>query len=117
MPLAIALTDAFGFSDWELNSSLGVYHGRVYESLWEHALAEPLNLSEVTNGYEVSMVIEISRIVVHTMIVRHPSGQSYNAVNCRHSFFVLNKVIRPENFVPNSPDLEYFMRRNSFFKG
>jgi len=37
-------------------SALGVYNGRVYESLWERALADPLNCSEVTDAYEVSKI-------------------------------------------------------------
>lgn len=71
LPQAIGLADAFSFSDWELdrcartsiqvmynslivfNSSLGRYDGRVYESLWERAQLEPLNRSEIPDGYEV----------------------------------------------------------------
>ncbi|TDL27073.1 acyl-CoA oxidase [Rickenella mellea] len=52
LPEAIPLTDAFGFSDWELDSALGVYDGRVYEALWERAQSEPLNQTEVPAGYE-----------------------------------------------------------------
>jgi len=51
LPDAIALSDAFGLSDWELDSSLGVYDGRVYDALWAKAQSEPLNASEVPNGY------------------------------------------------------------------
>ncbi|OJA14153.1 hypothetical protein AZE42_09596 [Rhizopogon vesiculosus] len=35
LPNAIGLTDAFGFSDWSLDSALGVSDGRVYEALWQ----------------------------------------------------------------------------------
>ncbi|KAK7028137.1 hypothetical protein VNI00_014952 [Paramarasmius palmivorus] len=39
LPNAIGLTDAFGFTDWELDSALGVYNGGVYEALWEKVQA------------------------------------------------------------------------------
>ncbi|KAJ3503355.1 hypothetical protein NLJ89_g8475 [Agrocybe chaxingu] len=52
LPEAIGLTDAFGFTDWELDSALGVYNGKVYEALWERAQSEPLNRSEIPAAYE-----------------------------------------------------------------
>ncbi|KAJ7153204.1 peroxisomal oxidase [Mycena filopes] len=52
---AIGLTDAFGFSDSELDSALGVYDGRVYEALWARAQEEPLNQTDVTEAYESSI--------------------------------------------------------------
>ncbi|KAL1720168.1 acyl-CoA dehydrogenase/oxidase C-terminal [Schizophyllum commune] len=55
VPHAIGLTDAFGFSDWELDSALGVYDGRVYEALWDRAQREPLNKKEVTDAYGESI--------------------------------------------------------------
>ncbi|TFK36086.1 peroxisomal oxidase [Crucibulum laeve] len=55
LPEAIGLSDAFGFSDWELDSSLGVYDGKVYESLWNRAQQEPLNQTEVPAAYEQSI--------------------------------------------------------------
>ncbi|PPQ69969.1 hypothetical protein CVT24_003673 [Panaeolus cyanescens] len=55
LPEVIGLTDAFGFNDWDLDSALGVYDGRVYEALWERAQAEPLNKTEVTAAYEASI--------------------------------------------------------------
>ncbi|KAF7965078.1 hypothetical protein HWV62_45767 [Athelia sp. TMB] len=55
LPNAIGLTDAFGFTDWELDSALGVHSGAVYESLWEKAQTEPLNREEVTSGYAPDM--------------------------------------------------------------
>jgi len=51
LPDAITLSDAFGFSDWELDSALGLYDGRVYEALWAKAQSEPLNSNEVPKGY------------------------------------------------------------------
>ncbi|KAK0476960.1 peroxisomal oxidase [Armillaria novae-zelandiae] len=53
LPNAIGFTDAFGFSDWELDSALGVYDGRVYEALWARVQTEPLNQTEVPEAYEV----------------------------------------------------------------
>lgn len=34
-------------------SALGVYDGNAYESLWKRTRLEPLNATEVTEGYEV----------------------------------------------------------------
>uniref|UniRef100_A0A8H7XY14 Acyl-coenzyme A oxidase n=1 Tax=Psilocybe cubensis TaxID=181762 RepID=A0A8H7XY14_PSICU len=55
LPEAIGLTDAFGFTDWDLDSALGVYDGKVYEALWERVKAEPLNQSEVPAAYQESI--------------------------------------------------------------
>ncbi|KAJ7153025.1 peroxisomal oxidase [Mycena crocata] len=55
LPEAIGLTDAFGFSDWELDSALGVYDGKAYEAMWARVQDEPLNQTEVTEAYEVSI--------------------------------------------------------------
>ncbi|KAJ7459398.1 peroxisomal oxidase [Mycena galericulata] len=55
LPEAIGLTDAFGISDWELDSALSVYDGRVYEALWARVQDEPLNQTEVTEAYEKSI--------------------------------------------------------------
>ncbi|PWN45795.1 acyl-CoA oxidase [Ceraceosorus guamensis] len=43
LPQVIALTDAFGWTDWELSSSLGRKDGRVYESLMAEAEGNPIN--------------------------------------------------------------------------
>ncbi|KAL5478962.1 hypothetical protein ACEPAI_2249 [Sanghuangporus weigelae] len=51
LPEAVSLSDAFGFTDWELDSALGVYDGRVYNALWDRVQTEPLNKSEITDGY------------------------------------------------------------------
>lgn len=51
LPNAIGLTDAFGFSDWSLDSALGVSDGRVYEALWKRVQMEPMNKDEVTPAY------------------------------------------------------------------
>eukprot|EP01121_Diplochlamys_sp_Union-15-3_P017458 TRINITY_DN6146_c0_g1_i1.p1 TRINITY_DN6146_c0_g1~~TRINITY_DN6146_c0_g1_i1.p1 ORF type:complete len:676 (+),score=120.30 TRINITY_DN6146_c0_g1_i1:43-2028(+) len=49
---AVALVDAFNFSDAMLNSALGRYDGDVYNSLMEWAKKEPLNKTDVVDGYE-----------------------------------------------------------------
>ncbi|TFK73089.1 acyl-CoA oxidase [Pluteus cervinus] len=55
LPHAIGLTDSFGFTDWELDSALGVYDGKVYQALWERVQTEPLNQKEVPDAYEQSI--------------------------------------------------------------
>ncbi|PCH43218.1 peroxisomal oxidase [Wolfiporia cocos MD-104 SS10] len=52
VPEAIGLTDAFGFTDWQLDSALGVEDGSVYQQLWARAQAEPLNATEPVDGYK-----------------------------------------------------------------
>lgn len=69
IPHVIGLTDAFGFTDWELDryvqfsslsclllilsiSALGVADGSVYQTLWEKAQTDPLNKSDIADGYE-----------------------------------------------------------------
>ncbi|KAG0236657.1 acyl-coenzyme A oxidase [Actinomortierella wolfii] len=49
---AVALTDAFDFSDHYLGSALGSYDGQAYQRLWDAAQREPINQSEVVDGYE-----------------------------------------------------------------
>ncbi|KDR78247.1 hypothetical protein GALMADRAFT_224622 [Galerina marginata CBS 339.88] len=55
LPEVIGLTDAFGFTDWDLDSALGVYNGKVYEALWDRAQGEPLNQTEVPAAYKASI--------------------------------------------------------------
>ncbi len=43
LPQVVGFADAFGWSDWELGSSLGRKDGRVYEQLMADAEANPLN--------------------------------------------------------------------------
>ncbi|KJE89207.1 palmitoyl-CoA oxidase [Capsaspora owczarzaki ATCC 30864] len=50
-PDAVALVDAFNFTDHALGSALGVHNGRVYETLFEWAQQEPLNKTQVAPGY------------------------------------------------------------------
>lgn len=52
---AVALVDAFDFTDHTLNSSLGRYNGDVYEHMYQWAQKEPLNnppFSVQPPGYE-----------------------------------------------------------------
>ncbi|KAJ3063183.1 hypothetical protein HDU98_000971 [Podochytrium sp. JEL0797] len=56
-PDAVALVDAWGIPDYVLNSALGRHDGKVYESMFEMALKEPLNVNarmkgDVVEGYE-----------------------------------------------------------------
>ncbi|KAF9351172.1 hypothetical protein BGX26_010760 [Mortierella sp. AD094] len=51
-PNAVALVDAFSFPDYLLNSAIGAYDGRVYERYTEMATREPINRTEVIEGYE-----------------------------------------------------------------
>ncbi|KAG7401378.1 hypothetical protein PHYBOEH_001370 [Phytophthora boehmeriae] len=48
----VLLTDAWDFSDFELNSTIGRYDGDIYRALVKRAADEPLNASEVAKGYE-----------------------------------------------------------------
>ncbi|KAG7376740.1 hypothetical protein PHYPSEUDO_012798 [Phytophthora pseudosyringae] len=48
----VRLTDAWDFSDFELNSAIGRYDGDIYRALVEQAKREPLNASEVVEGYD-----------------------------------------------------------------
>lgn len=51
-PNAVALVDAFNYTDHFLGSILGRYDGNVYPHLYEEAFKDPLNESVVTKGYE-----------------------------------------------------------------
>ncbi|KAJ8436310.1 hypothetical protein Cgig2_005234 [Carnegiea gigantea] len=50
-PNAIALVDAFNYTDHFLASALGRYDGNVYPKLYEEAWKDPLNESVVPDGY------------------------------------------------------------------
>ncbi|CAN6460260.1 unnamed protein product [Victoria cruziana] len=50
-PNAVALVDAFNYTDHFLGSTLGRYDGNVYPSLYQEAWKEPLNDSVVPDGY------------------------------------------------------------------
>lgn len=48
----MTLVDAFNYTDHYLGSVLGQYDGNVYPALYEQAWKDPLNESEVPEGYE-----------------------------------------------------------------
>ncbi|POM77707.1 Acyl-CoA dehydrogenase/oxidase [Phytophthora palmivora] len=48
----VLLTDAWDFSDFELGSTIGRYDGDIYRALVKRAADEPLNKTQVPEGYE-----------------------------------------------------------------
>ncbi|CAI5730645.1 unnamed protein product [Hyaloperonospora brassicae] len=48
----VLLTDAWDFSDFELNSAIGRYDGDIYRALVKRAADEPLNKTQVPKDYE-----------------------------------------------------------------
>lgn len=50
-PNAVALVDAFNYTDHYLGSVLGCYNGNVYSKLYAEAWKDPLNDSDVPEGY------------------------------------------------------------------
>ncbi|CAE8605706.1 unnamed protein product [Polarella glacialis] len=50
-PHAVPLVDGWNIPDFLLNSVLGRYDGRVYESLYESTKNEPLNETDISEGY------------------------------------------------------------------
>ncbi|KAI9022997.1 acyl-CoA dehydrogenase/oxidase C-terminal [Phycomyces nitens] len=51
-PNAIGLTDAFDYTDFELNSALGVKNGRAYEALWAAVQNNPVNKEEGRRSFQ-----------------------------------------------------------------
>jgi len=51
-PDAVALCDAFGYTDYSLGSTLGRYDGNVYEAIYNEAKLSPLNKSTVMVGWD-----------------------------------------------------------------
>lgn len=51
-PNAVALVDAFNYTDHYLGSILGCYDGNVYAKLYDAAWKDPLNESVVPDGYQ-----------------------------------------------------------------
>lgn len=61
LPHAIALTDAFGFSDFELNSSLGRADGRAYEDLYKRANeTRELNLGREEYRADIQAILKLA---------------------------------------------------------
>ncbi|KAF9427610.1 acyl-coenzyme A oxidase [Entomortierella beljakovae] len=52
----IGLVDAFDFSDHYLGSALGAKDGDAYKHLWDSALNEKINQTEVVDGYKEYIV-------------------------------------------------------------
>lgn len=50
-PNAISLVDAFNYTDHYLDSILGRYDGNVYPKLYEAAWKDPLNKSDIADGF------------------------------------------------------------------
>jgi acyl-CoA oxidase len=50
-PLAVTLVDAWNIPDFVVNSCLGRYDGRYMEALYEQTNYEPLNKTDVSEGY------------------------------------------------------------------
>jgi acyl-CoA oxidase len=50
---AVRLTDAFDFSDFELNSTIGRFDGDMYRALVAEAAHEPLNRTQVPEGFQL----------------------------------------------------------------
>lgn len=62
LPDLVGLTDAFGFSDWELNSTLGTTTGRPYEELLERAERDKhMNLGDKEYMTDVRGILEEGR--------------------------------------------------------
>ncbi|TYZ67183.1 hypothetical protein PybrP1_001965 [[Pythium] brassicae (nom. inval.)] len=49
---AVLLTDAWDFTDFELNSTIGRYDGDIYRAMVKRAADEPLNRTPVAESYE-----------------------------------------------------------------
>jgi acyl-CoA oxidase len=59
-PEAVALTDAFGFIDYQLKSTLGKHDGNVYEAIYDEAKKNPLNTSGKMSGWgNYSQVLDL----------------------------------------------------------
>ncbi|KAK0524752.1 hypothetical protein OC842_005731 [Tilletia horrida] len=60
-PNAVALVDAFKLPDYLLNSALGRSDGKVYESLFDFALREPLNAVKWNTDVNDLQTLDIER--------------------------------------------------------
>eukprot|EP00928_Gymnodinium_smaydae_P045489 TRINITY_DN30319_c0_g1_i1.p1 TRINITY_DN30319_c0_g1~~TRINITY_DN30319_c0_g1_i1.p1 ORF type:complete len:750 (-),score=164.00 TRINITY_DN30319_c0_g1_i1:65-2242(-) len=63
-PLAVPLVDAWNIPDFLLNSCLGRYDGRYIDALYESTKNEPLNETDVAEGYHK-----------HLQYILHPDRQ------------------------------------------
>ena len=61
LPHSIALTDAFAFSEFELNSSLGRADGRAYEDLYRRANeTKNLNLGKEAYKKDIQAILKLA---------------------------------------------------------
>lgn len=65
------LTDAFGFSDRQLNSALGRYDGRAYEALWEAVQKNPINHDEAQRA---QLTVSYVTFLLHVFIFKIEIG-------------------------------------------
>ena len=73
-PNAVALVDAFEFSDGTLNSALGKHDGNVYEALYASAKANPINQKVVFDGFEhLQTVLDKDFIKEHAKMMSPPA--------------------------------------------
>jgi acyl-CoA oxidase len=63
-PNAVALVDAFDYTDHYLGSALGRYDGDVYSALYKEAWKDPLNETVVPDGYQEHLgpLLKLSRL-------------------------------------------------------
>eukprot|EP00933_Yihiella_yeosuensis_P039101 TRINITY_DN33051_c0_g1_i1.p1 TRINITY_DN33051_c0_g1~~TRINITY_DN33051_c0_g1_i1.p1 ORF type:complete len:717 (+),score=153.10 TRINITY_DN33051_c0_g1_i1:147-2297(+) len=71
-PLAVCIMDAWQIPDFVLNSCLGRFDGRYIESLYEATNFEPLNKSDVTEGY-----------YKHLQYIMHPERKKEQQVKAK----------------------------------
>ena len=59
-PECVALVDAFGWSDSQLNSTIGKFDGEVYEAIYDAVKCNPLNTSKKMVGWDsLSTVLDL----------------------------------------------------------
>jgi len=66
-PIAVPLVDAWNIPDFVLNSCLGRFDGRYIDALYESTKFEPLNQTDVTEGYHK-----------HLQYILHPERKHAN---------------------------------------
>ena len=69
-PEAVALVDAFDYSDFVLNSSLGRYDGNVYEALFKYAQKAALNDRQVIDP-KYSEITNVTHTVCHILATQN----------------------------------------------
>lgn len=75
-PDAVALSDAFGFTDHALKSTLGRYDGNVYEAIYEEAKVSPLNNTGKMVGWD-----QLSQVLDMEFIKQNKSKQRHGVPN------------------------------------